>query len=73
MEIYYSFRIISDLIVFFENMVDLNEPCLHEATFNLHSPRNPRFASSKPTEVYEHKSSGKDVNLEVPSLRFQAR
>ena len=45
-------------------------------------PRNPRFAGSNPTEVDgffsgrknpEHKSSGKNFKLEIPSLRFQAR
>ena len=46
------------------------------------SPRDPRFAGSNPDEVgwissrrknSEHKSSGRDFNLGVPSLRFQAR
>ena len=46
------------------------------------SPRDPRFAGSKPTEVDgffsgrtnpEHKSSGRDFKLGVQSLRFQAR
>ena len=46
------------------------------------SPRDPRFAGSNPTEVdvffsgrknSEHKSSGRDFKLGVPSLRFQAR
>ena len=46
------------------------------------SPRDPRFAGSNPTEVVgffsgrknpEHKSSGRDFKLGVPSLRFQAR
>ena len=46
------------------------------------SPRDPRFAGSNPTEVdgyflgrknYEHKSSGRDFKLGVPSLRFRAR
>ena len=44
-------------------------------------PRDPRFTGSNPTKVDrffsgrnpEHKSSGKDVLLGVPSLRFQAR
>ena len=46
------------------------------------SPRDPRFAGSNPTEIDgffsgrknpEHKSSGRDFKLGVPSLRFQAR
>ena len=46
------------------------------------SPRDPRFAGSNPAEVNgffsgrknpEHKSSGRDFKLGVPSLRFQAR
>ena len=46
------------------------------------SPRDPRFVGSNPTEVNgffsgcknpEHKSSGRDFKLWVPSLRFQAR
>ena len=46
------------------------------------SPRDPRFAGSNPTKVDgffserknpEHKSSGRDLKLGVPSLRFQAR
>ena len=44
------------------------------------SPRDPRFAGSNPAEVDgffqdnpEHKSSGRDFKLGVPSLRFQAR
>ena len=46
------------------------------------SPRDPRFAASNPSEVNgffserknpEHKSSGRDFKLGVPSLRFQAR
>ena len=47
-----------------------------------YKPRDPRFAGSNPTEVDEffsggknpeHKSSGRDFKLGVPSLRFQAR
>ena len=46
------------------------------------SPRDSRFAGSNLAEVYgffsgcknpEHKSSGRDFKLGVPSLRFQAR
>ena len=46
------------------------------------SPRDPRFAGSNSAEVDEffsgrknpeHKSSGRDFKLGVPSLRFQAR
>ena len=46
------------------------------------SPRDPRFAALNPSEVdgffsgrknSEHKSSGSDFKLGVPSLRFQAR
>ena len=46
------------------------------------SPRDPRFEGSNPAEADkfftgrknpEHMSSGRDFNLEVPSLRFQAR
>ena len=45
------------------------------------SPRDLKFAGSNPTEVMdfsghknpEHKSSGRDFKLGVPSLRFQAR
>ena len=46
------------------------------------SPQDPRFAGSNPIEVDvffsgrknpEHKSSGRDFKLGVPSLRFQAR
>ena len=46
------------------------------------SSRNPMFAGSNTTEVdgfysgrkiSEHKSSGRDFKLGVPSLRFQAR
>ena len=46
------------------------------------SPRDPRFAGSNPGEVNgfflgrknpEHKSSGRDLGLGVPSLRFQAK
>ena len=46
------------------------------------SPRDPRFAGLNPVEVDdffsgrkipEHKSSGRDLKLGVPSLRFQAR
>ena len=41
------------------------------------SPRDPRFAGSNPAEVDgrknpEHKHSGRDFKLGVPSLRFQA-
>ena len=34
--IYYSVRKVSDFF-FCENLVDLNELCLHEATLNLHT------------------------------------
>ena len=46
-----------------------------------YSPRDPRFAGSNPAEVdgffsgrknSEHKSSGRDLKLKVPSLGFQA-
>ena len=46
------------------------------------SPRDPRFAGSNPAEVdgffsgrknLEQKSSGRNFNPLVPSLRFQAR
>ena len=46
------------------------------------SVRDPKFAGSNPSEVDgffsgrktpEHKSSGRDFKLGVPSLRFQAR
>ena len=46
------------------------------------SPRDPKFACSKPTEVdgsfsgrknLEYKSAGRDFKLGVPSLKFQAR
>ena len=45
------------------------------------SPRDPWFAGSNPAEVDgfsgrknpEHKSSGRELKLGVPSLRFQAR
>ena len=45
------------------------------------SSRDPRFAGSNPADVDgffrtknpEHKSSGRDFKLGVPSLRFQAR
>ena len=46
------------------------------------SPRDLKFAGSNPSKVDvifsgrknpEHKSSGKDFKLGVPSLRFQAR
>ena len=45
------------------------------------SPRDPKFAGSNPAEVDgffsgrtnpEHKFSGRDFKLDVPSLRFQA-
>ena len=42
-------------------------------------PRGLRFAGSNPAEIFsgsknpEHKSSGRDFKLGVPSLRFQAR
>ena len=47
----------------------------------LCSPRDPRFAGSNPAEVDgffsvrkkpEHKSSGRDFKLRVPSLKFQS-
>ena len=47
-----------------------------------YSPRDPRFAVSNPAEVDgffsesknpEHKSSGRNFKLGVPTLRFQAR
>ena len=34
--IYHSVRKVSNLTFFYENLVDFNEACLHEATFNLH-------------------------------------
>ena len=46
------------------------------------SPRDPRFAGSNPAEFDiffsghknpEHKSSGRDFKLDIPSLRFDAR
>ena len=46
------------------------------------SPRDPSFAGSNPAEVDgffsgrknpDHKSSGRDCKLGIPSLRFQAR
>ena len=44
------------------------------------TPRDPRFTDSNPAKVDgffrknpEHKSSGRDFKLEVPSLKFQAR
>ena len=68
-----SFEFIPFLFKLTPNLDNLGVNC---------SPRDPRFAGSTPADIDgffserknpEHKSSGRDFILGVPSLRFQVR